>query len=252
MYQEMGNNATTHFHFYLSRCRTGMVRNMRRRILPVLLLVLFSVITFAKAENNTDIYENNPNTGTSSELNIIVNGVKLVMVDNGIIMKPIEKDAVIYVPLESFLDSLGISYTRNKDSYSITVSNKDKGMYQATSAPTDAPTPKPTTTFESLSKKERNFVKGVMENLSQFVDPGSISVLEIRDGKDKYKGNLFVKISTATKEGGTATYWCVVSEWNTFSVWKHNSRLDPIENHLVQGNYNAGLLNKGTHVHYNR
>ena len=180
----------------------------------------------------------------SSEVKIIVNGVTLVMADNDKVIKPIEEDGILYVPLAAFLDAMNISYTYSENTYTITKSDKQA---ETATAPTPAPAKTP---YESLSAAEKFFLDKFLPDVKYFNDPISLRIVDVREGKKKESshsgwqgdGGYFVLLTTTNSMGGNTQKWFAVDPKDrTFELFETDANY--ISEWSTALNYNIEALN---------
>ena len=167
-----------------------------------------------------------------SDVKSIVNGVTVVLVEKDRVVKPIQEDGVLYIPLVAFLDALGIPFTQSEGTISISLSD----TRNTTPAPTPTKTPTP---YELLSGEERTFMETFLIHVSKFYDPSSVSFVEIYKGAGSHKYGFYVKVSAANKLGGKVFNWYFVNS-SSFDGYKYA----PSSGEYTASNFDISKMNK--------
>ena len=177
---------------------------------------------------------------SDADIKILVNGVSLTLVDNDKVVKPIEVDGIVYVPLAAFLDALNIPYNESNGTYIITYGNIQQATPEPTAAPT--PTPKPKTPYEELGLKEKRALDILLKCIPKLDDPGSIMITDMRKSSDNFLGGdgIFYKLSETNKTGGKEQNWYYTYDTLGYLVKDNIFTFD----NSVEDNYDIEAMNK--------
>ncbi len=136
-----------------------------------------------------------------------INDVNIQLSDsNGKLLSIEEMDGVLYIPVEPFLNALGLPYTINGNSVSITYTP---------SADND------TDEYANLLPEERVFVDLLMEKAASFKNPSSITVKSILYiGSAEATSQIFItNISAQNGFGGYSSEYYMIMYDGSFALW---------------------------------
>lgn len=144
-----------------------------------------------------------------AEITLQINGVNIPLVgNNGKLLAIEEIDGNIYVPIECFLNALGLSYTISEESVSVTYSLSDNN------ADVDE--------YANLLPEEKTFVDLLMEKASSFKNPSTITLKSmLYVGPSGVDSQIFVvNISAQNSFGGyTSEYYMILYD-GSVALWR--------------------------------
>lgn len=136
-----------------------------------------------------------------------INGVNIPMIDSkGEELSIKEIDGIIYIPVEPFLKALGLDYTINDDTVCVTYS-------ASTEANVDE--------YANLLPEEKYFVDLVLDKVTSFKNPSSITVKSLfYIGDESAEARIYIAdISAQNGFGGyTSQYYMIMDDGN-IALW---------------------------------
>lgn len=175
-----------------------------------------------------------------SDKKIIMNGVNVVMIQDDKIIKPIEENGMLYVPLEAFLKAINMEYVQTGDSFIIT---SVAPMTPGTSQPQAQPQPQteePEDYYAQLSDAEKKFMDNFLKGVGAFKNPSSVRIVSVYDHKTSPGILFFTQVSAQNGFGGNSVelYLCfagfIAEVVDEEEYWKNR----------VAADYDIQLLNK--------
>ncbi|MBR2661982.1 MAG: hypothetical protein IKE15_11415 [Clostridia bacterium] len=172
----------------------------------------------------------------NTEYTISINGVNVALVDGKTVLDPIEKDGIVYVPLEALLKVMNISYELKDTTYTISTFAKEE-MPTATSTPTASP--KPTATPKNTSNmpsKEKKFMTLFAKKLGIYTFPATVVINKVYDCKDS-DTNYFIQTTSKNALNMDVTSWFYLYAKSTGSYFMEKRSSDPVAINAVDKKY---------------
>ena len=208
-----------------------------KKVLCILLMVTF-LIGISSAEES----------GTKIE----INGINVIFVDGDRILRPIEKDGVLYVPAEAFLDVMKIQHSSDGDVLSVYVdvpSAKAAGKPAAETAAiateqSAEAAAKPENYYELLSDDEKELVN----NIILWTQLNMFSVVDIQNVYISGDSEVVVTLALDDTQGFRVEHSFFSEE--SGQGLKYTKPSWTPEN-ATEAGYNTELLNKAYQEKYN-
>ena len=175
-----------------------------------------------------------------SSQKIIMNGVNVIMLDGDKIIKPIEENGVLYVPLTAFLDAINMEYTVTVDGIIITSTAPMTPAQPQTQVQAQPPVEEKPDYYAQLSDSEKNFLDNFLQGVGAFKNPSSVRIVSVYDHQTGPGILFFTEVSAQNGFGGNSVdlYLCfagfIAEVVDEEEFWTKR----------VVGDYDITLLNK--------